>query len=81
MNAEMEKLLDQMIQKIKEIEPLTVGDMKKALEGLSDDTQIVVGCSCSDWLNLAKEYQLPDEEAGYMALTFFTRDNFDARQF
>jgi hypothetical protein len=81
MNAEMEKLLNEMIQKINSIEPFTVGDMKKALENLPDDIQIVVGCSCSEWLNLSKEYQLPDEEAGYMALTFFTRDNFDARQF
>jgi hypothetical protein len=81
MNAEMEKLLNEMIQKINSIEPFTVGDMKKALEGLSDNTQIIIGCSCSDWLNLAKDYQMPDEEAGYMALTFFTRDNFDARQF
>ena len=81
MNGEQKKSLIETIQKINQIDPFTVGDMKKALEGLSDDIQIVVGCSCSEWLNLSKEYQLPDEEAGYMALTFFTRDNFDARQF
>jgi hypothetical protein len=81
MNGEQKKSLIETIQKINQIDPFTVGDMKKALEGLPDDTHIVIGCSCSEWLNLAKEYQLPDEEAGYMALTFFTRDNFDARQF
>jgi hypothetical protein len=81
MNADREKLLNEMIQKINQIEPFTVGEMKKALEGLPDDTQIVIGCSCSEWLNLSKDYQMPDEEAGYLALTFFTRDNFDARQF
>ena len=81
MNAEQKKSLNEMIQKINSIDPFTVGDMKKALEGLSDQMQIVIGCSCSEWLNLSHDYQLPDEEAGYMALTFFTRDNFDARQF
>lgn len=81
MNADQKKMLNEMIQKINEIEPFTVGQMKKALEGLSDATQIVIGCSCSEWLNVAHDYQLPDEEAGYMALSFFTRDNFDARQF
>lgn len=69
----------EMIQK--ESRPFTVADMKKALEGMSDDTQIVIGCNCSDWLNLAQDYEVPNEEAGYLALTFFTRDNFDARQF
>ena len=81
MNGEQKKTLIETIQKINQIDPFTVGDMKKALENLPDNIQIVVGCSCSDWLNLAKDYQLPDEEAGYMALSFFTRDNFDARQF
>ena len=81
MNGEQKKTLIETIQKINQIDAFTVGDMKKALAGLPDETQIVIGCSCSDWLNLAKDYQLPDEEAGYMALSFFTRDNFDARQF
>jgi hypothetical protein len=81
MNGDQKKTLIETIQKINKIDPFTVGDMKKALENLPDDIQIVVGCSCSEWLNLSKDYQLPDEEAGYMALTFFTRDNFDARQF
>jgi hypothetical protein len=81
MNADREKLVNEVIQKLNQIDPFTVGEMKLALAGLSDDTQIVIGCSCSEWLNLSKEFQLPDEEAGYMALTFFTRDNFDARQF
>ena len=80
-NLDREKTLKEMIQKIKEITPFTVGDMKKALENLPDDTQIVIGCSCSDWFNLSKDYELPNEEAGYMALTFFTRNDFDARQF
>lgn len=75
------KSLNEMIQKITNIEPFTVSDMKKALEGLSDSTQIVIGCSCSEWLNLSHDYELPNEEAGYLALSFFARDNFDPRQF
>jgi hypothetical protein len=81
MNEGQENILKQMIQKIKEIEPLTVADMKKALENLPDDTQIVVGCSCSEWLNLSKEFELPNEEGGIFALTFYTRNDFDPRQF
>lgn len=81
MNADQEKLLNEMIQKITNINPFTIADMKKAFEGLPDDTQIVIGCTCSEWLNLSHDYELPNEEAGYLALTFFTRDNFDARQF
>jgi len=81
MNEAQENILNQMIQKIKEIEPLTVADMKKALENLPDDTQILVGCSCSDWLNLSKEFELPNEEEGIFALTFYTRNDFDPRQF
>lgn len=81
MNKEMESALIEMIAKISEIEPFTVGDMKKAIEGLSDDTQIIIGGDEFDWANLSLEYKQPNEEEGYLGLTFFLKDNFDPRQF
>ena len=81
MNLDQKKMLNEMIQKIADIRPFTVGDMRKALADLPDDTQIVIGCSCSDWLNLSHDYEVPNQEEGLSALTFFTRDNFDPRQF
>jgi hypothetical protein len=81
MNKETENALVEMIAKLSEIEPFTVGDMKKALEGLSDDTQIIIGGDDFDWANLSMEYKQPDENEGYLGLTFFIKDDFDPRQF
>ena len=64
--------------------PFKVWQMRKALEGLSDDTQIVIGGTNNcpfDYANLSLAYQKPDEEAGFLALTFYAQDDFDARQF
>jgi hypothetical protein len=69
------------------IQPFTVGQMKKALEGLSDDTQILLGIpedldTKSDWFNVAQNYNRPDEtESNYSALTFYLKDDYDSRQF
>jgi hypothetical protein len=64
--------------------PFTVGQMKKAIEGLSDDTQILVagteGCAF-DWANLHSDYDHPDAESGFMALSFYLNNNYDPRQF
>jgi hypothetical protein len=81
MNKETEKALVEMFTKLDAIKPFTVGDMKKALEGLSDDTQIIIGGDEFDWANLSLEYKQPNEEEGYLGLTFFLKDNFDPRQF
>jgi hypothetical protein len=85
MNAEKENAIREMFAILDKIEPFTVGDMKKALEGLSDDTQILIGGTekCSfDWANLSLEYNRPDEESEeYLALTFYIKDDYDARQF
>ena len=84
MNKETENALVQMFSILDKIEPFTVGQMKKALEGLSDDTQILIGGTegCSfDWANLSLEYNRPSEEDGYLALTFQIKDDYDARQF
>jgi hypothetical protein len=84
MNAQTENALKEMFSMLDKIEPFTVGEMKKALEGLPDDTQILIGGdeNCSfDWANLSLEYQRPDEESGYFALTFQIKDDYDPRQF
>lgn len=85
MNAQTENALRQMFAKLDKIKPFTVGEMKKALEGLPDDTQILIGGdeNCSfDWANLSLEYNRPDEESEeYLALTFYIKDDYDGRQF
>lgn len=85
MDTQIENALIQMFAKLDAIKPFTVGEMKKALEGLSDDTQILIGGTenCSfDWANLSLNYNRPDEESEeYLALTFYIKDDYDARQF
>ena len=71
------------------MKPLTVGELKKALEGLSDETQILLGSqpegSKSDWFNVSKEFGIPAsnsvEYSDYSAFTLFAEDTYDARQF
>jgi len=68
------------------MKPFTVGQMKEALAGLSDDTQILFGIPDdlnvkSDWFNVSNEYQRPDTNEDVSALTFFLSDTYDARQF
>jgi hypothetical protein len=84
MNAETENALVQMFAKLDAIKPFTVGEMKKALEGLADDTQILIGGTenCSfDWANLSLDYEHPSEDSGFVALTFYLKDDYDPRQF
>ena len=84
MDTETENALIQMFSKLDAIKPFTVGRMKEALAGLPDDTQILIGGdeNCSfDWANLSLDYEQPDEESGFMALTFYLKDDYDARQF
>lgn len=68
------------------IQPFTVGQMKKALEGLPDDTQILFGIpddldTKSDWFNVAQDYERPDTNEDVSALTFYLKDDYDSRQF
>jgi hypothetical protein len=69
------------------IQPFTVGQMKQALEGLADDTQILFGIpddldTKSDWFNVSQNYHRPNSaESEYLALTFFLSDDYDSRQF
>jgi hypothetical protein len=67
------------------IQPFTVGQMKQALEGLADDTQILFGIpddldTKSDWFNVSQDYINPNLNEEYLALTFFLSD-YDSRQF
>lgn len=76
--------IKEVISIIKSINPFTVADMKKALEGLSDDTQILVGGhdgSGFDWANLSHTYESPATDETRMALGFYTVNNYDGRQF
>jgi hypothetical protein len=68
------------------IQPFTVGQMKEALAGLSDETQILFGVPVgtnlnSDWFNVSQDYKRPDTDEEYSALTFFLKDDYDSRQF
>ena len=73
-------------QYISHINPLTIGDLKKAIAGLSDDTQILVGIPVgtnlnSDWFNISQDIIRPDVNDEYSALTFTLADTYDSRQF
>jgi hypothetical protein len=84
MDTETQNALQEMFTKLDAIKPFTVGDMKKALEGLADDTQILIGGTdeCAfDWANLDLKYNQPNEDEGYLGLTFYIKDDYDPRQF
>ena len=86
MNQDQEKTLKEMISFINSIKPFTVGQMKQAIDGLSDETQIIFGIPAgtnllADWFNVSSNYERPDEEKGFLGLTFFLSGDFDARQF
>ena len=60
---------------------ITVKQLKEILNAIDDDTQIVVKDKNNDWWLNIDEVQLPDEDDGNFTLTFYTKDNFDTRQF
>lgn len=71
---------------IDSIKPFTVADMKQALEGLPDNTQILFSVPSgtnlnSDWFNVDRDYIRPDLDPDYSALTFSIKDNYNSRQF
>jgi hypothetical protein len=75
-------LEEKFLTKIDNFEPtLTVGELKKVLSTLSDDTQIVVDDEKNDWWLNIGSLDLPDEDEGMFTLTIHTSDNFDPRQF
>jgi hypothetical protein len=68
------------------INPMTVAQMREAIAGLDDDTQILFGLpenfdTRSDWYNVSQDFKRPDMDDEYIALTFFLKDDYDSRQF
>lgn len=71
---------------INSIEPLTVGDLRKMIEGLDDETQVLIGLPDDfnpnrDWFNVSSDFKRPDVDDEYSAFTLFLKDNYDSRQF
>jgi hypothetical protein len=58
---------------------LTVGQLMKALEGLDESTQIVIG-DLDGWYYNIDGFHTPSED-GYTALTFSQGDPVNSRQF
>lgn len=58
---------------------LTVGQLIKALEGLDESTQIVIG-DLDGWYYNIDGFHTPSED-GYTALTFSQGDPVNSRQF
>ena len=58
---------------------LTVGQLIKALEGLDESTQIVIG-DLDGWYYNIDGFHTPSED-GYTALTFSQGEPVDSRQF
>jgi hypothetical protein len=58
---------------------LTVGQLIKALEGLDESTQIVIG-DLDGWYRNIDGFHTPSED-GYTALTFSQGNPVDSRQF
>lgn len=89
MNADQEKAINEVIQFVRSIKPLTVGDLRAVIADLPDDIQVLIGetpaGSNEEWFNVSHEIGVPDisrdDLGGYSALTFFPVDNYDARQF
>jgi len=84
-NKHLEKKLS-FADYLNSIRPFTVGQMKEAMAGLTDETQILFGVHAgtnmnSDWFNVGQDYKRPDLDNDYLALTFFLSDDYDSRQF
>ena len=74
--------LIERFQKSNKFSPtITVKDLKKVIELLNDDVQVVVATENEGgwWLNI-EEVEMPDND-GMFTLTFHTKNNFDPRQF
>jgi hypothetical protein len=58
---------------------LTVGQLKALIADHHDDVQIVVADEEGNYFNI--ESTRPADDEGNFAITLFTADTFDARQF
>ena len=78
----IETLKGNFFPETKEYSPtIYVKDLKAILNGLDDDTHVVVKSEKDDWWLNIVSLEVPDEDNGNIALTFYTKDNFDNRQF
>lgn len=77
-------------QYLESIKPFTVGDLRKAIEGLPDDLQVLIGSpldrtnetwQTSDWWNVSHTVESPYSNEDLSALTFYLSDDYDSRQF
>lgn len=87
-----EESLRAVVDFVKSINPMTVGDLRKALDGLDDSLQILIGApleksehdwTLSDWWNVSHHIDLPTtaDDSEFSAVTLYLSDNYDARQF
>jgi hypothetical protein len=90
MNTEQEKAIRDVIHFVRSIKPFTVGDMRKAIENLPDDMQILIGSpldrnsdawKTSDWWNISHTVESPYSNEDLSALTFYLSNDYDGRQF
>jgi len=58
---------------------LTLGDFLEMVKDMPATTQMVF--ANDDYYENIDEVVLPNEEKGYLAITFYTADTFDPRQF
>ena len=68
------------------MKPLTIGELRKAIEGLPDDMQILTAPTpegYSEWFNISTTFGIPTEadDSDYSAFTLFPVDTYDSRQF
>ena len=77
------------MENVSSSKPFTVADMRRVLEGLPDDMQILLASppegAYQDWFNISREeIGVPDvrvDDSEYSALTFFPVNTYDSRQF
>ena len=86
LDQERYTILGRMIEEIRAIKPLTLGELREATRGLPDDTQVLLAPSpansYADWFNVDKNIGLPNgDDSEYLAVTLYPVDNYDSRQF
>ena len=70
---------DRHLERLRDRGIMTVGELRRLLAGLDELTQVVVGSGDGDYLNIEGAI-LPDGE-DWHAVTLFTVDSYDSRQF
>ena len=71
--------VDEHLERLRDRGIMTVGELRRLLVGLDELTQVVIGSGDGDYLNIEGAI-LPDGE-DWHAVTLFTVDTYDPRQF